>query len=519
MLAAFSSLAMLTFLSRISGFARVALFAAFYGGTREADLFLAVMILPELLYRLISEGLVSSAAVPIFVREAEETPHRSAACGILFWGVTVLGTILVVGLWTGAPWICAAVVPGFPALVKSRMVFLWRLIAPYVLFALQAALLTAFLNARKQFAAPALGPLLVNGAIILGIVIQSGGAVERIGLSVSVGGFLQVLYLLWLARRSGACLVRPNPAGSTSPKRLLGEFMRNAAPVAGWLLCLPLIPVYERFLLSSQPVGSVAILSYTEKIMNLPLGIVAISLARSVFPFLSAAPWAERTHLFRRALWGAVCMLIPLTLMINGAAEEVVTIVLQRGKFQTAEVAMTVRLLQASCWALFPMALIMILNRMYFAQQRNRIPFFIGLTVIVLQFGLDTLLVERIGASGGGGGLALAAGGHAPLAMWFLPTTSARIAIAHGWRPILSGALLLVGLAWPVRMLCRQVVAAVGPHATGLRLAALFACWAVLQLLFLGLGKRQWHPGEPSSASEEAPVAPQTRSQDNHQGA
>lgn len=401
---AFGSLAALTLLSRVSGFLRVAVFAAIYGGGREADLFLAAMILPELLYKFMADGLVSAAAIPIFVRRRDDPAAVRRTFWSLFWSVSACALVLSTLLALAARPICGLLTPGFFHGTFERMVVLWRILTPYTLLSIQAALLTSFLNAMGLFARPALGPLLVNLAIIAGMLVLGNGPVESIGLAVLAGAALQFAWLFLLAVRNGAAYASADSSLENIDKNIIYEFVAGTGPVAAWVLLTSIVPLFERSLLSAASEGAIAALNYTDKLINLPLGIVSISLASAVFPALSAAGPAERMQIARRGFWLLGGLLVPVMLVMTGGAEAVTSVVYRRGRFDASAAVFTAELLRAYGWALFPMSVAMLLNRLCFAAGRFRLPFIVGLVGVTVQVWLDYLLVARIGPVGVGWG-------------------------------------------------------------------------------------------------------------------
>ncbi|HEY9071416.1 MAG TPA: lipid II flippase MurJ [Candidatus Ozemobacteraceae bacterium] len=480
---AFGSLAGLTLLSRLSGFVRVAVFAAIYGGGREADLFLAAMILPELLYKFMADGLVSAAAIPLFVQDRQDPASVRRTFWSLFWPVSAGALLLTVLLMVLAEPLCGLLTPGFDAGLAGRMVALWRILAPYTLLSVQAALLTSFLNAMGLFGRPAVGPLLVNLVIIAGMLAAGNGPVETIGYAVLAGAAAQFLWLFRLALRHGAAYVATDCSPGNIEYDILFRFAAGAGPVAGWVLLTAVVPVFERALLSSAPGGTVAALNYTDKLMNLPLGIVSISLASAVFPSLSSAGEEERMRLIRRAFWFLGAMLVPVVFVMTGAAESVTTVVYRRGRFDAGAAGLTAHLLEAYGWALLPVSVVMLLNRLCFAAGRYRLPFLIGLAGVTLQIGLDIRLTARMGAAGVGWG----AVGAALFQLICLT-------VAIGWSSGRKGgfAATLLPLAFwggatiigsgNIPMLHSGFRAAMPPGTLG-DLCALGGLWIILQLL------------------------------------
>ena len=63
----FSLMSILTFLSRILGYARDLLFAFIFGASSSADSFLLAFRLPNLFRRLFAEGAISNALIPLYL--------------------------------------------------------------------------------------------------------------------------------------------------------------------------------------------------------------------------------------------------------------------------------------------------------------------------------------------------------------------------------------------------------------------------------------------------------------------
>ncbi|MEW6711088.1 MAG: lipid II flippase MurJ [Candidatus Riflebacteria bacterium] len=396
---AFFSLSSLTLLSRVSGFVRVGIFAAFYGRSLEADIFLAIMIVPELLYRFLSEGLIASAAVPLFVehRGHPESLKKS------------LSTILVVAFWASlaftvflivfAPDFCRMLTPGFSESMLSRMHWMWSIIALYIVAGVLSGVITSFLNACNIFAAPAVGPLIVNLTIIAGTILNQGGPVENIVVTVVLGAFLQQLWLTALLFYYGYCKsVFELFAGIDL--QIAGVFFRSVFPVAAWISVLPFIPVYERYLLSMQPSGSVAALNYIDKLFNLPLGILSISLAQVILPELSELQGKQRRDFLFKTVGISALVFVPVILVSHWFAEPIVTFVFQRGQFSPADSLAAAGLFRSYAYALLPTTLCLLLNRGFFASRRYFVPFLAGLSAAAAQFWLGRILVAEYGVNG-----------------------------------------------------------------------------------------------------------------------
>ena len=404
---AFFSLSALTVLSRVSGFVKVAAFAAFYGRSAEADMFMAIMIIPDLMYRFLSEGLVSSASVPMFVDLRNDREQLGRSFWTQFWLSVSVGVLLVLVLSVLSGPICRSLTPGFAIEDLGRMQFMWVLVSTYLVAGLASGVLTALLNSRMSFAAPAVGPLLVNLAIIAGIFLARGGAVEMIAFATVAGAVIQVVWLFWLLYRERLFDLSFRSAMVIDPT-IAREFIAAVTPVAIWISVLPFMPVYERYLLSMQATGSVATLNYAEKLFNLPLGIISISLAHVILPRLSMLDAQNRPRFLFKMFAAAAIAIIPVVLLIQAFSDSIVSLVYQRGKFSADDAGIAAALFRSYSLALLPVSLGMVLNRGFFAARNYLMPFFAGLSAASVQFYLGARLVTAYGVPGIGYAAAIA---------------------------------------------------------------------------------------------------------------
>src|SRR3990167_277107 len=163
-----------TLLSRVLGFARDMVVALAFGAGPLTDAFFVAFRIPNILRRLLAEGALSTAIIPVFTEyfvtrstaEARRMLRAVLALALLALGLTTLLGIL------GAPWILDAIAPGFagePA-QAALAVRLTRVMFPYLVLVGLGALATGALNPHGRFFASALGPAVLNVGMIAGVV-------------------------------------------------------------------------------------------------------------------------------------------------------------------------------------------------------------------------------------------------------------------------------------------------------------------------------------------------------------
>lgn len=400
MFKAFLSLSGLTLLSRLSGFIKVAAMAAFYGRTLEADIFMAVMLIPDLLYKFISEGVVSCSAVPIFTERSNDREALNSS----FWSLNLIsacaGFAIFLFLAFFSSSLCSFALPGFNAENSERICFMWSVSALYVVLSLPAAVMTSFLNSELEFALPAVAPLIVNFSIILGIFVANGGAIEIIIYSNLIGAFLQLLWLFWLIIRTNLIDFSIKKL-FVCDKNVTAEFLKGSAPIGIWVLSLAFVPVYERYLLSMQTTGALAALNYSEKLFNLPLGIISISLANVILPKLARLEEGkEQKKQVFKFLGYSFFSIVPIIAFIWLFSDYIVEFVYKRGKFSDEDCSFASALFKSYSLALLPVTLNMVLNRGFFAAKKYFKPFVAGIAATAFLFAFGSYGINVWGVPG-----------------------------------------------------------------------------------------------------------------------
>src|SRR2546429_2622013 len=160
--------------SRVLGLAREQIFAALFGGGRVMDAFTNAFPIPNLLRDLFGEGALSPAFVTVFTPTAALEGDAAAwrlANKVATLTAVCLSAITVLGIIT-APWLVAALAPGFDPGKAALSVTLTRGMYPFILLWSLAALVMGMLNARNVVGVPALASSFFNlGSIIAGVAL------------------------------------------------------------------------------------------------------------------------------------------------------------------------------------------------------------------------------------------------------------------------------------------------------------------------------------------------------------
>ncbi|MGF9759925.1 murein biosynthesis integral membrane protein MurJ [Microvirga sp. 0TCS3.31] len=406
--------------SRVLGFVRDVLFAQALGAGPVADAFLAALRLPNLVRRILGEGGLNPALVPALSRVG---PDQAAEMAGDTLGVFALALLALTGLVEiGAGLIAVLVAPGLndDGGTLALVALYTRLSFPIVICVMLASIGAAVLNWRGRFAATALAPLAVNGGLILAlVVIESGFDLPLARKAAWLAAASSIAGLIQLGIVAAALLTgRPRLVRFRRPRwsPLLKNLLLAGLPV---LAASGAVQIY--FLAATQiasfwPSG-VSWLYYAERVMQLPLGLMAGLSAGLLLPELARRYQAgERQALVaaqNRALEVALLLALPAGAALFILARPISTVLFERGAFGSADTEGTALVLMALSVGLPFATLAKVLSQTLFALNSVRAAlaaFGLGLAVTVTG---SLLLAWPFGPTGIALGLSLGCFAHA----------------------------------------------------------------------------------------------------------
>jgi putative peptidoglycan lipid II flippase len=402
---------MATMLSRIFGFIRDMVVAAFFGAGFATDAFFVAFRIPNLLRRLFAEGSLTISFVPVFT-EYLKTRSRKEALELANVSFSVLSVILVIVSIAGvllSPLIVSLMAPGFAKTPDkyALTVFLTRIMFPYIYFISLVALCMGILNSLRHFASPALSPVILNIAMILAALFLRDFFEEPIlalAVGVMIGGLLQLLFQLPFLSRLGVHL---------EPKL---NFRHPGVKRIG-LLMLPAVfgaAVYQinifisTLLASFLPEGSVSYLYYADRLVELPLGVFAIAIGTAALPsFSEQATKGEFGEMKKTIAFSLRLMLfitIPAMIALIALRVPIISVLFERGEFDLRSTVLTAQALLYYAVGLWAFSTIRVVVAAFYALQDTKTPVRIAIVALVVNTVMSVLLMFPLKH----GGLALA---------------------------------------------------------------------------------------------------------------
>ena len=392
-------------LSRVLGYAREALIAYRVGAGADADAYYAAFQIPDLLNYLLAGGALSIAFLPLYTKRRSSGREDEAddLLAVVLGTLTVAAALATALLWWQAPRLTALQFPAFDPATQELTARLTRIVLPAQIFFVAGGVINATLLARGRFAAAAAAPVLYNGGIIAGGLFLAPLTQEPVaGFSwgALIGAFLgPFLAPLLDARRRVKIGVRFAPLDRT----FLG-YLWIAAPLMLGQSLLTVDEWYERWFGALLEPGTVAHLSYARRLMLVPVAVVGQAIAAAALPAM-ARLWAEdRRHELDALVLRTLQTGLALAVFCAGGfflfAEEIVTLIYQRGAFGPADTQVVSAILALLSLAVPAWIAQQIVTRAFYARSDTWRPMLLGTVFAVAAIPLYLALARRYGAIG-----------------------------------------------------------------------------------------------------------------------
>lgn len=401
----------MTMISRLFGFVRDLVLAMTFGASASADAFFVAFRIPNIQRRILGEGAVSAAMIPVYseylnTKNEEETKTFASNLFNIQFTVLVITSFAIVVF---APFLIMVFAPGFlddPDKFELT-VTLTRWMGPYLILVGMSAFCMGILNTHGIFTLSAAAPILVNVAMVLGALILSPYLEEPImglAIGVLVGGVLQFLVQFPTTLRNGL--------------KLSSHFnWRHPGIVKVGKLMIPAIlgfGVYEINLLvdtllaSMLAGGSVSYLYYANRLVQLPLGVFGVALGVAILPMLTGQAARKEIKELRETLAFGVRLIlfvtVPASVGLIILSFPIINTLWERGEFSRITSEETSLALVYYSVGLCAFAGSRVMVSAFYSFQDTKTPMKIGVYAMLINVTLAILLMGPLRH----GGIALA---------------------------------------------------------------------------------------------------------------
>jgi putative peptidoglycan lipid II flippase len=329
-----------TIISKLLGIVRVRLISTLFGASGVADVINFTFSIPNNLRKLLAEGALSSAFIPVLTKTvkydklniydnlAKKLIHRVLTFQLLI----LLPITILVFLFPNS--IIRFLSDFSDANLISISAGLLKYFFLYLLTVSVIAVLQAALQCTSNFIITALSPLLFSTSVIASIIFLSEryGAFSM-GIGVLLGGILQLIFVIPPFMRNGYTI----NLNFHFQNHYFFSVMKSFIPVVITSIILISTQQVSFFLASSLPTGGVTALSNSLVFWQMPYGVFYVSIATVLFPSMSRS-FHESDRIgqiqnIKKGIEYIIVFLLPSTLLLIFLSDELVFTILQNGKF------------------------------------------------------------------------------------------------------------------------------------------------------------------------------------------
>ena len=417
--------------SRVLGLLRTSMFAAVFGTSNISDAYLQAFLIPELIFNIIAGGALSSAFIPAFVGEKDEnTAWRlaSSALNLAIAIMMVLATLAIIF----APYLVPLFNPAVDihtaqdlAVHQQEVNLIIQLTRIMLLQSIAlggGVIITSVLQAKQNFMLPALGTVLYNVGIIVGLIpglfllfhspVQNGHhglspssqifAIYCVTWGVVLGAILQVVIQipgLWKVRMHYKFSFDwRNPTIIQVGRQMVPRIINAAMLYFSIFVDRGLIGLLAGVAGTAGTDGLITQYQQALQLVLLPLSIFGMAISTAAFPTLAENVTKGRFDRVRstvlETLRSILFMSIPSSVGLIVLALPIIQVLFEHGAFNLQDARATAIPLACFSIGLMGLAAVEILTRSFYAFRDSRTPVIISVGQFILKIALSLVLID-----------------------------------------------------------------------------------------------------------------------------
>ena len=398
-------MALATLVSRITGFIRIVLLAAILGAALSSAFSVANQ-LPNLIAALVLEATFTAIFVPVLARAEREDADRGEAFvrRLVTLATTLLLFATVISV-AAAPLLVRLMLGADPKVNQPLTTAFAYLLVPQVIFYGLTSVFMAILNNRNVFGPTAWAPvvnnvvaiatlglyLIVPGELSVDPVRMGNAKLLVLGIGTTLGVAAQVAVLLLAIRKEHVSL---RPLWGIDDR--LKRFGTMAAAMVLYVLISQVGLVVGNQIASTAAASGPAIYNYTWLVLQLPFGMIGVTILTVVMPRLSRNAAADDTPAVLADLSLATRLtmvtLIPVVAFMTVAGPAIGSALFAYGKFGEVDANYLGIAIALSSFTLIPYALVLLQLRVFYARDDPWTPILIILAITAVKIAASVLV-------------------------------------------------------------------------------------------------------------------------------
>ena len=397
-------LAFFSLLSQVLGLLRDRSLAHFIGPSSGLDAYYAAFRIPDFIFVAVASFASVTILIPFLVSSGEEKKGMISTENARFLNQFLSAfflaiTLVSVAAFFAMPLLAPLVAPGFSAAELASLVSLSRVLLLSPILLGLSNLFGTVTQLFKKFAIYALGPILYNAGIIVGVlVLYPLWGITGVALGVILGALLHFGIQIPVVLRHGW---RPRLTRDIDFPKIRDVALKSLPRTAGLSINALTILVITA-IASTLREGSISIFNFSYHLQAVPLGIIGMSYAVAAFPTLTELYSKNNRESFFSHIHTGVRQILfwsfPIMALFIVLRAQIVRVILGTGSFSWTHTRLTAAVLAVFCISIFAQSLVLLFVRGYYAAGNTKRPLLINfasaLLTVFLSFAFLTLFRE-----------------------------------------------------------------------------------------------------------------------------
>jgi len=388
-------------LSKVFGFVREMVIAAYYGATWQTDAYNMAINLISLLTAIVMAA-ISAVIIPIYIQKKVQQSNDEArlfASNLLC--ITSLCYIIISALGIiFAPQIISVFAPFFNKETATLTVNLMRIMFTAAVGLNIVEFLSLISRANEKFIVPSLVGFPITIVVVLFTVLYS----ESMGIYTLVYAFIaytfvQVIMLIVSLRGVFKFSFTINFTNGD-----FNNVIMLSLPIFFNVAIREINVAINRILASGLPVGSLSAMNYANVLRNLPDMIITFSLATVIFPMLSKYAAENNFVSFKQLASKAVSLvfitLLPVISVSLYYSNDIVRLVYERGAFTSDNTDLTAYIFIFAIVSIVFSTGASVLSNAFYGAQDTKTPQIAMAVMVLVNIVLNFILVRYMFAAG-----------------------------------------------------------------------------------------------------------------------
>lgn len=390
-------MAILTLVSKCFGFIREMVLAGAFGATYVVDAYVMAQSIPNILLSGIFAA-IATAYMPLFSVEMEKKGEKA---GNIFTSkiITITLAIAIIGMCIGVIFskeLVSIFASGFNNETLSLTSTFLKIAFFSVAFSSISGILEAYLQYKNVFIRQIVIGYLQNIIVIASICICYFVGSQYLAFGLMIGNLIRCVFMYVQARRKGYRHEKSDGMYLDTVKQILALSM----PIFIGTYITQINTFVDKSLASSLVEGSVSALNYANILNTTIISLTVTIIVTILYPKMARAETLKDSKTFNdmldKSISVVLIIIIPFTLGAMVYDREFVSIVYERGAFDTFAAQMTTEAFMFYAIGMTFSSVNMVLTKVFFAKQNTIVPVICSTLGVITNVILNLILVKTM---------------------------------------------------------------------------------------------------------------------------